>query len=122
MAEQRIHDRLAPPTIAVRRILLLAVGTLAFLAATFAGLSLVFFSTVAPRRMPPPRTFPAPGLSAHPATELNDLLAAQRKALGSYRWANAEHTLVAIPIERAMKIIAERGAQGYAPVTAETPP
>jgi hypothetical protein len=122
MAEQHIQDRLAPPTIAARHILLLAGGTLLFLAATFAGLSLIFFSIVPSQRMPPPRTFPAPGLPAHPASELNELLAAQRKALDSYRWANAEHTLVAIPIEQAMKLVAERGAQGYAPVTTETPP
>jgi hypothetical protein len=121
MAEARIHDPLAQPTVATRRILLIAGGCLVFLALTFIGLGLIYFSVVPQQRMPPPRTFPAPRLQPHAEGELHQLQKEQRAALDTYRWANPEHTLVAIPIERAMKLIAERGPQAYAPVTETRP-
>lgn len=119
MTEQHAHDRLAPPTIATRRILLVAGGCLAFLAATFAVLGFVYVSAVPRQPIPAPRTFPAPRLQPGEAAELSHLLTKQREQLNLYRWANSERTLVAIPIERAMKLIAQRGADGYAPIAAQ---
>jgi hypothetical protein len=66
--------------------------------------------------MPPPQTFPRPRVQADDKAELMQTLERQRQELSGYRWANKEHTLVKIPIERAMQLIAAKGAQAYAPI------
>jgi hypothetical protein len=72
-------------------------------------------------RTPPTRTFPQPRLEAHPGVELNAMLAEQHAALNAYRWADKDHTLIAIPIARAMQIIAARGDKAYAPIENAAP-
>ena len=118
MAETRTHDRLAPPTVATRRVILVAAGCLAFLAVTFTVLGFFYFSMVPRQPVPSPQTFPAPRLLPRAAANLVHVEAEQRAHIERYRWANADHTLVAIPIESAMKLIAQRGADGYAPIVA----
>jgi hypothetical protein len=76
-----------------------------------------------PRRpVAPPQALPVPQLLPDDsATELDQLIAAQHKRLENYRWANSAHTLVTVPIERAMGIVAGRGAGAYGPVIAARP-
>lgn len=118
MAEAHTHERLAPPTVAARRVLLVAAACLVFLAATFALLGFFYFSIVPRQSVPPPQTFPAPRLLPRAAANLVHVETQQRTHIEGYRWANADHTLIAIPIERAMKLIVQRGADAYAPIVA----
>jgi hypothetical protein len=123
MAEQASPDHLAPPTVSAGRIVLLAVAGLIFLAATFFVLAAIYFSVVPRTRAPPPKTFPTPQLRPDPDGELNRLMAEQRRQLSGYRWANPEHTLIKIPIERAMDLVVQRGADAFAPIVpAQAPP
>lgn len=123
MAEQASPDHLAPPAVSTGRIVLLAAAGLVFLAVTFVVLGAIYFSVVPRTPSPPPKTFPTPRLSADPDGELKRLMAEQRRQLTGYRWANPEHTLMTIPIERAMDLIARRGADAFAPVVpAQAPP
>src|SRR5258708_16228643 len=92
------------------------------------GLNAVYDWQVPNRSLPAPEQFPSPRVQTHQAEQLKDLLAAQRQQLTEYEWADQNKTLIRIPIERAMEIIAQRGARAYAPLlppgpaTAAPPP
>jgi hypothetical protein len=128
MAESDAKESaLASPQVATLPILLTALAGLLFLALSMIGFAFVYAYYGPSRAAPPPEAFPAPELQPDDSSqELDDLLAKQRKQLQSYGWANAEHTLVIIPIARAMQIIAGRGAKGFDPIvsqaTATSPP
>lgn len=116
MTDERAREHLAPATVDASRIAFVAVALLLFLAASMGILAWVFFTVEPGNRVPNLREFPEPKLQAHPAADLQRYLAKQRGGLSGYRWANSDHTLVAIPIERAMEIVAQRGPKGYEPI------
>jgi hypothetical protein len=117
MAESSPRPELASPEVATLPVLLIVASGLVFLAATMVGLAFVYAAYGPSRALAPPQAFPRPQLQPDDSpTELNQLLAAQRKRLDRYGWANTEHTLVNIPIARAADIIARRGARAYDPI------
>jgi hypothetical protein len=117
MTERAGRDLLESTRIDARRILAVAAGVLAFLGASLGMLALIYI-TLGPHNGPPaPRSFPQPQLQAHPSADLRHYLAQQRAHLTGYRWTNDAHTLVAIPIERAMGLVVARGVDAYAPIS-----
>jgi hypothetical protein len=52
---------------------------------------------------------PEPRIQADPRTDLQDFRAWEEKQLKSYFWVDRAHNVVSIPIDQAMKIIAQRG-------------
>ena len=52
---------------------------------------------------------PEPRLQAHPREDLKDLRAREDEILATYGWVDQGSGVVRIPIERAMKMVAERG-------------
>lgn len=50
-----------------------------------------------------------PRLQVDPITDINQLKADENKKLTSYGWVNREKGVVRIPIEQAMKLLADRG-------------
>lgn len=63
-----------------------------------------------PALLPPePRLQGVPGHDSDPQQDLRDKLAADSKALGETRWVDEKAGIAQIPIEDAMKIIAEKG-------------
>jgi len=122
MSEEARREHLEPGDVNTRWVVMAAGGFIALLAGSIVGLGLVFYAVVPANHTPTVRQFPKPRQEADPAAELHALLARQRKALNGYRWINTDHTLIAIPIERAMQIIAARGDRAYAPIaTAQRP-
>jgi hypothetical protein len=118
----RPDDALASPEVATVPVLLTAAGGLIFLAFTMIAFAFVYAYYRPSRSSAPPQNFPSPQLRPDDsATELRSLQAAQRKRLEHYGWLNSEHTLVAITIERAMAIIAKRGAGAFEPITPAPP-
>jgi len=105
-----------PSGVDARHLVWVACGTLVFLGVTVATFATIFNNEVSILTVPAPQIFPQPRVQAGETAELHKLLQKQQQELASYRWANGEHTLVQIPIERAMAIIAQKGAQAYAPV------
>ncbi len=79
-------------------------------------------STRAPRRYPLAGTEtqlpPQPRIQANPAEDLNDLRLKDETVLTSYGWINQQAGVARIPIERAMKLVLERGL----PVRSNAPP
>jgi hypothetical protein len=59
-----------------------------------------------------------PSLQPLPARDLAQFRAEEDLALGSYGWVDKEKGVVRIPIERAMRLLAERGL----PAPAASPP
>src|SRR5260370_7366841 len=86
------------------------------------GLNAVYDWQVPSRPLPAPEQFPSPRVQTHQAEQLKDLLAAQRQQLTAYEWADQDKTLIRIPIERAMEIIAHRAAEAYPPPLPPRPP
>jgi hypothetical protein len=112
----RKAERLEPGSVHTSYVLIGAAGFLILLFGAISVFAVIYQSAVPNPQPAAPRAFPAPQLEAHPAAELHRLLARQHKELNSYRWANADHTLIAIPIQQAMKLIAQRGDQALAPI------
>ena len=53
--------------------------------------------------------YPAPRLQPSPRQEMQRFLAQEMQVLGSYGWIDKPHGIVRIPIDVAMKEIAQRG-------------
>ena len=93
-----------------------AVGSvLIFLLLSMSALLLIYLHET-PQAVPLIAAPPAPHVDADEGAQRRALEQRQRAELSSYRWANKDHTLVTIPIERARQIIASRGVEGYGPI------
>jgi hypothetical protein len=108
--------QLEPPGVSVRPVLFGAFASVALMLAAIWGLDAVYDWRVPNRTLPAPERFPSPRVQTHQAEQLKELLAEQRRQLTGYAWADQNKTLVRIPIERAMDIIAQRGSEAYAPL------
>lgn len=63
-----------------------------------------------PPLMPPEATLPAePRIQPDPASALREMRAEESRILDDYRWIDKEGGLARIPIDRAMKVLIERG-------------
>ena len=65
-------------------------------------------------------TPPEPRLQTAPAADLAAYLAKERKLLGSYGWVDREHGIARIPIEEAMRRLAQQGIPEF-PQAARAP-
>lgn len=52
---------------------------------------------------------PAPRLQSKPSASLADFRRREERELGSYRWIDKQQGVVQIPVDRAMKLLVERG-------------
>ncbi len=121
-ADSAMHDDLPPPVSGTRAILYVAGGILLLLAASV-GVLIAVFSWQVPNEEPQaPRVFPGPHALEDETTELKNLRAEHEKQLESYAWADRNKQKVAIPIERAMQIIAKRGKDAYGPIEQQGTP
>jgi hypothetical protein len=121
MAESRIHDKLESPRLPGRPFILLVAGFLTFLGLSIGGLWGVFNYSVPDRAPSPAQMPPEPRLLSNPPAELSTVLTQQRKQLEGYRWIDRSKQIAAIPIGRAMAIIAGRGPDAYGPIPAAPP-
>jgi hypothetical protein len=114
------HIRYAPesPSVDVRVVILGAIGALLLVALAIGFLYGIYQHSVAIKDLPPPQTFAEPRVTTSQAEvfERERLASEQRQRLDTWRWANAEHTLVQIPIDRAMQLLAQRGNDAWAPL------
>jgi hypothetical protein len=114
------HVRYVPesPAIDSKAVLLCALGGLILLAGTIAGFHEVYRRGVPVKDVPAPQAFPQPRVvtSQVEVEERRRLVAAQQERLESWRWANDQHTLVQIPIERAVQLLVQKGAAAYDPL------
>jgi hypothetical protein len=88
-------------------------------AAAFMGILFAVYVGVAsaPRA---PEVFPKPQLQPHPQADLKKYMETQRKRLNQAGWIDKPAGIAAIPIDKAMRIIAGRGASAFAPLPEAT--
>ena len=115
-AERALPDRLEPDSTQPKLLLAVAGAVLLLLAIAF-GVVLWFYTANVPQHGPTvPKTFPSPRLMQDESDWLNRTQTEQRARLQGWRWIDRNKGLIAIPIDEAMRRIAARGADGYAPV------
>lgn len=117
-AEEHIYYVPEPANVDTRVVLWAAIGALLLLFGAIGGLFAVYDYGVPVRTVPLPKEFPQPRVVTNEAdiAELHRLAAAQSQRLNTWGWANDQHTLVQIPIDRAMKLMAQKGGNAYAPL------
>jgi hypothetical protein len=108
--------RLEPAGVSLWPVLCGAFACVLLMLGAIWGLNAIYDWEVPDRMLPAPEQFPSPRVQTRQAEQLHKLLAEQRRQLTGYEWADQDKTLVRIPIERAMEIIAQRGAEAYAPL------
>ncbi len=117
-AEKLPHEN---PEVRTRMVLLLVFGFLAFAAVLTGLLGLFYRSQVRSGSLEAAlRPFPAPQLQPNPQKDYEDFLQAQRAQLAGTRWVDAGKGLIHVPIERAMAVIAAKGAAAYDPMATTT--
>jgi hypothetical protein len=111
------HLRYVPESAAVttRGVAWAAGGALLLLAGAIAGFHAIYQHAVPVETVPAPQAFPQPRVDTQDVEKLQQLRAAQSTRLEAWRWANDQHTLVQIPIERAMQLLVQKGAAAYDP-------
>lgn len=115
-AERALPDRLEPDSTQPKLLLAVAGAVLLLLAIAF-GVVLWFYTANVPPHGPTvPKTFPSPRLMQDESDWLNRTQTEQRARLQGWRWIDRNKGLISIPIDEAMRRIAARGADGYAPV------
>jgi hypothetical protein len=122
MAESgAVHGKHEPGGIHVLAVLAITAGFAVFVAICVAGL--YFYYAWAERNIPPPvpHSFPKPVLEQTPLLDLQKLQEKQRAQLQGYAWIDRGKGVARIPIERAMKMVAGRGADAYKPYSAPQP-
>jgi hypothetical protein len=70
--------------------------------------------------VPAPDMSPAPDLQVASTRDYQEMRAAEEAQLHSYRWVDREAGIAAIPIERAMELLASRGMPAPKPQTKST--
>ena len=103
-----------------------ALGALLLLAVSIGGLFGIYRAAVPPIPAPSAQKFPQPQVDTREREEMHRLRDAQNRKLETWRWSDDEHSLVQIPIDRAMQLLAKKGAHAYDPLvsgqTALSPP
>ncbi len=114
--EHDSHDKLESPALSARPFALGAVFLLSFVIVAMVGLWLVFLPNSSRHFHLPSEPQSGPKLQADPSVERDRVLAEQRKRLDGYQWIDRKDGVFSIPIDRAMAIIAGKGANAYAPI------
>jgi hypothetical protein len=119
-AETHSDHEFPSPGVANRPVIAVAIGLMAMM---LCGVSLMlgFYTWKVPERtLPAPRQLPNPQVRTDERLLRQQLEAAQAERLAGYHWENPQKTLIGIPIERAMEILAARGPAAYDPIIQQT--
>lgn len=121
--EEQIEYRPESAAVEVRYVVGGAVGALVLLFGAIAILHAVYQREVLIKTVPQPEAFPQPQVvtSAADIKERRKLTTEQNRRLQTWRWANDRHTLVQIPIDRAVRLLVQKGAAAYAPLLPPQP-
>jgi hypothetical protein len=107
-----------PAEVDARIVVWAAISALVLLFGAIGGLYAVYDYEIPIKTVPAPKVFPQPRVVTHQAdiAELHQLVDAQSQRLKSWGWADDQHTLVQVPIDRAMTLLVQKGADAYAPL------
>ena len=114
--EHRIQYVPEPPSVGMRFVGWSAVGSLLLLFVSIGVLFGIFHAAVPSRAPTAPLAFPQPRVDTTDSEELRRVTDAQQKKLETWQWADDQHSTVQVPIERAMQLLAKKGAEAYQPL------
>ncbi|HEX4040861.1 MAG TPA: hypothetical protein VHY10_04115 [Xanthobacteraceae bacterium] len=122
-ADEHIQYVPESPGVDTAIVLWCGLAVLLLLAGAIGGLYAVYDYNVPIKSVPALAQFPQPRVvtSEDDQAELHRLRDEQSKRLQTWRWADDRHTLVQIPIDRAMKLLVQKGKNAYAPLVAPQP-
>jgi hypothetical protein len=116
--ETHSREELESPEVGNREVVLNAAGMLLLMLASVGVLAAVYIWQVPNRTVPPPEHFPPPQVRVDESALRARLEAEQKNRLAGYRRENGREVAAGMPIERAMEILAHRGASAYDPIIA----
>ena len=122
-AEERIRYAPESPSIDSRIVIWAAIASLLLVVFAIGFLYQIYQRSVLIKEIPAPEAFSQPRVvpSQVEIAERERLTSEQKQRLEAWQWSDPEHTLVQIPIERAMKMLAQRGNDAWAPLLPATP-
>ncbi|HWG43668.1 MAG TPA: hypothetical protein VN688_12850 [Gemmataceae bacterium] len=115
----RTEQRLEPPDVAARTVLFTALSLVAFVGLSILGARFYYKWEINGPVNVAPSTFGKPRLQVDDAADLAKFEKDQHAQLDSYAWVDRGQDLIRIPIDRAMALVAAKGAGAYGPI--ETP-
>lgn len=104
------------PEVNARVVVACALGLALFVAMSLTLLGIYYIKAFVNAPPAPSRAFPAPRLETRVGQSFDPLRQAQTRRLHEYAWVDRKNGLVRIPVERAMELVAARGAKAYDPV------
>jgi hypothetical protein len=118
MSGEEYHIEYVPesPNVGMTFVGWSAIGSLLLLLLSIGGLYAIYHGVVPTTAPPVPQTFPQPRVDASEGEELRRITGAQKAKLETWRWADSQHTTAQVPIERAMQLLAKKGADAYEPL------
>ena len=121
-AEEHLQYTPQPPGVPLRVAVGAATASVVLLAVVISVLYEIYNVSVPVKTVPAPRSFPQPQVvtDAADVAQLHRVNAEQARRLNSWRWADAKHTLVQVPVARAMQLLVAKGDNAWAPL--ETAP
>jgi len=118
MSGEHHHIRYTPepPSVGMAFVGWSALGSLLLLVLAIGGFFGIYRAVVPARSPPAPQAFPQPRVDATESDELRRIIDAQNRKLETWQWADPQHSTVQVPIERAMQLLAKKGAEAYGPL------
>lgn len=120
-SEEHVHNEPEPSAVSMTFVGWSALGAVLLLALAIGVFALIYNAVVPAKTMPAPETFSQPRVDTHEAEELQQIQSAQTKKLEGWGWANDQHTLVQVPIRRAMQLLTAKGDDALAPLLPPQP-
>lgn len=105
-----------PPSVRLSFVGWSAVGSLLLLVVSIGVLFGIYHTAVPSQAQSAPQSFPPPRVDTTESDELRRVTDAQSKQLEKWQWADGQHSTVQVPIERAMQLLAKKGADAYQPL------
>jgi hypothetical protein len=105
-----------PPGVSMTFVGWSAFGALVLLAVAIGGLYGIYHAVVPSSAPSAPQAFPPPQVNTEESKLLQRLRDEQSRRLEAWGWSDSQHSLIQIPIERAMQLLAKKGDRAYAPL------
>jgi hypothetical protein len=119
--EEHVHYDPEPSAVSMTFVGWSALGAVLLLALSIGMFAAIYNAAVPAKTVPAPETFAEPRVDTHDVQELQQIQSAQAKKLESWGWADDQHTLLQVPIERAMQMLAAKGDDAWAPLRPPQP-
>jgi hypothetical protein len=122
-AEGHLQFRPETPAVDYRAVGWAGGAALLLLFGTIGAFYAIYDRAVPVKTIPQPETFPQPRVvtSAVEIAARRQLSETQIDRLSTWQWADPQHTLVQIPIDRAMQMLVAKGAKAYDPLLPPQP-